>query len=94
MMLKIKVQLNYKRGGTCRNCGCCDHFVRKIQCVGIGGRDLGSQPRCRIIGLQSGRMYMINEKNICDRFDNEQGLRRLLGNRAYDQLKEMSHEAA
>ena len=94
MMLKIKEQLNYRRGGTSRNCGGCDHFVRNHQCLGIGGEDLGKQPRCAKIGLKPGRFYQINENSLCDAYCNEEGLRRLLGEKAFVKLKETRHAAA
>lgn len=93
-MLKIKSKLNYRRGGQSKSCGGCDHFRREHPIVGIGGENLGCQPRCKVIGLQPGRMYRVAQNYVCDRFTNEQGLRRLLGERAYAQFVEKNHEAA
>ena len=95
-MLKIKMQLNYRRGGTSRNCGQCDHFVKNHPCIGLGDIDLGLQPRCKVIGLEPGRMYRISKNSICDKYVNKRRLRELLGDRAYKQFIERggSHETA
>ncbi|KJR98768.1 MAG: hypothetical protein VR65_19900 [Desulfobulbaceae bacterium BRH_c16a] len=76
-MLKIKEQLHYKRGYTDRCCSDCNHYVESFKLTGINGEDLGHGPRCGIIGLKPGRMYRINPKNICDKFDNSKLLTRL-----------------
>ena len=76
-MLKIKEQLNYRRGYTHASCSECNHYVENFKRTSFNGADLGEEPRCRIIGLQLGRMYRINPKNICDRFDNSELLTRL-----------------
>lgn len=95
-MLKIKQEVNYRRGGISRSCSGCDHFVKKHACIGIGGATLGSRPRCTVIGLKPGRVYEVSPMGLCDKYDNEQGLRRLLGERAYKQYIERSadHETA
>ena len=67
-MLRIKQENNYRRGGKDRNCGLCHHYMKEFQVIGIGGDDLGREPRCRIIGLRMGRQYRISEKNRCDSF--------------------------
>lgn len=77
--LKIKNELNYKRGGTSRYCGGCDHFVSDFQVHGCD-RDctpLRVEPRCKIIGLENGRGYRIHPANVCDRYDNTERIRRL-----------------
>ena len=76
--LKIKETLHYRRGYTHASCGECDYFVARHPCQGIGGVDLGEQPRCRIIGLNPGRGYTIHPKNICNKYDNREGLKRLI----------------
>jgi len=55
--LKKKVELNYRRGGTSRYCGHCNHFVSELS-------------RCRLIGLDGGRMYQVSPQGLCDRWDN------------------------
>lgn len=77
--LKIKNELNYKRGRTWANCGQCDHFVPKFQVHGCDKErtPLRVEPRCKIIGLENGRSYRIHPANICDRYDNTEGLKKL-----------------
>lgn len=72
--LKIKEQLNYRRGYTHASCDGCDHYVSNFRLTGIGGVDLGIGCRCKVIGLNPGRSYTIHPKNICDRFDNRETL--------------------
>lgn len=95
-MLKIKQFVNYRRGSISRNCGGCDHYTSKFQVMSCNGNPLQIEPRCKVIGLENGRMYRVSDKHVCDRFDNEQGLRRLLGDRAYKQFIEKggNHETA
>lgn len=78
-MLKRKAKLNYRRGYTHSNCGCCDHFQPQCQLQGIGDVELPPGPRCKIVGLEPGRMYQVSRKNICDRFDNTLTLKRIKG---------------
>jgi hypothetical protein len=76
--LKIKDDLHYKRGPTWANCGQCDHLVRHFDVVvsdGHGAR-VTTEPRCKIIGLKPGRQYRIHPANICDRYDNTEGLKK------------------
>jgi hypothetical protein len=79
--LKIKNELNYKKGRTWKNCGQCDHFVQNFDLVGHDsyGAQVTTEPRCKIIGLKPGRQYRIHPANICDRYDNAEGLKRLKG---------------
>jgi len=91
-MLKIKEQLNYKRGGQSRNCSFCDFFIRKHPCKGLGGEDLGEQCRCEKIGLNAGRMYRVTPKHVCDAYSQERWMTRLMGDRA--KPKGARHEAA
>lgn len=78
-MLKIKSKLNYRRGYTHKSCGDCDHFRPQQPLTGIGGAALGHEPRCAVIGLESGRMYRVNRNSICDRYDNTISLQRVKG---------------
>ncbi len=78
-MLKKKQEVNYRRGRTWASCSGCDHFVREFSVVGIGGAVLGVEPRCRVIGLEPGRMYRINPNHWCDRYDNTMTLARIKG---------------
>ena len=68
--LKRKRELNYRRGNKSRNCSICSNFVT-MQVKGIGGEDLGEQSRCRIVGLQAGRMYRILPASVCDSFSGD-----------------------
>ena len=65
-MLKRKQQLNYRRCQTWRSCDDCVSFVENFKIVGIGGQDLGESPRCKVIGLEPGRMYRVSKNNLCD----------------------------
>lgn len=81
-MLKIKEQLHYRRGYTHANCNDCDHFVEQFRLTGIGGADLGAEPRCHVIGLKPGRMFRVNPKSICDKYDNTMHLAFIKGERS------------
>jgi len=74
----LKKIRNYRHGYASRYCGICDEFTT-VRITGLGGADLGKQPRCRILGLDAGKAYQINPKNICDAYDGSQGLKRLKG---------------
>lgn len=78
-MLKLKRELNYRRGYTWKNCGGCDHFVGQHMVKTCNGKPLREEPRCRVIGLENGRMYRVNKNSVCDRYDNTKGLSRLKG---------------
>lgn len=71
--LKIKNELNYRRGYTSRSCRYCNHIQRsyrdKDECL----------YRCELIGLQGGRLFDINPNHICDRYDNSRYLTMLEG---------------
>ena len=67
-MLKIKKQLNYRRGTKAEKCLFCEYFRPEQPLTGINGADMGKQPRCTVIGLKAGRMYAVNKQNRCDRF--------------------------
>lgn len=66
--LRIKKVNNYGHGSSFKNCGMCVNFT-EIQITGIGGKDLGEQPRCKFFGLGAGRMYRINPEYICDAYE-------------------------
>jgi len=74
---KVKTELNYRKGPTWKNCGDCNHFIRKFQVCGIGGVHLRTEGRCKIIGLDSSVKYRIRPDHICDRHDNSEALNRL-----------------
>lgn len=76
--LKKKSELNYRRGYTWRHCSDCNHYVT-MAIKGINDEDLGTQPRCRIIGLKAGRMYRVHPASICDAFDGSESLARIKG---------------
>lgn len=72
--LKIKDELHYRPGSTSRHCSDCNH------CVCYQDADGSKREyRCRIIGLEPGRLYRINPKYICDKYDNSVMLKRLRG---------------
>ena len=77
--LKIKDELNYKKGLTWANCGQCDHFVPNFDVVVNDdyGATVQVEPRCKIIGLENGRGYRIHPANICDRYDNTETIKKL-----------------
>ena len=85
-MLKIKTELNYRRGGTARNCGGCDHFVNEFQVMSCNGNPLNVEPRCKVIGPGNSRKYRINQKNVCDRHTNKERLKRLLGEKNFQEI--------
>lgn len=72
--LKIKNELNYRRGYTGRSCIHCNHCVARQAADGSY-----KEYRCRIIGLNAGRLYRINPNSICDKHDNSRYLARLRG---------------
>jgi hypothetical protein len=68
-MLKIKRQLDYRRGVKGMNCGTCVHFVPDFQVHSCEGRPLKIDQRCSVIGLQNGRMYRVAATAVCSRYD-------------------------
>lgn len=70
--LKMKSELNYRTGYTSRSCSDCNYFESR-GCL----KDRVQSARCEIMGLRDGRLYRINPKNICDRFNNSVYLERL-----------------
>lgn len=77
--LRKKITLHYRRGSAAHHCSECDYYVPDWQCNGIGGVDLGQQPRCKVMGLKPGRAYRIHPANICDAHDNSRIMERLRG---------------
>lgn len=71
--LKIKSDLNYRRGYTSRSCRYCNHRVL------YKSETEGDVYRCELIGVKPGRLYNINQANICDKYDNSRYLNRLKG---------------
>lgn len=69
MMLKIKRELDYRPGTKGMTCADCKWFVPEHPCKGIGGVDLGPQPRCIRIGLEPGRSYRISPKYVCNKWN-------------------------
>ncbi len=58
--LKAKAERRYRRGHTWRECSDCRHFVPDWAATGEG--------RCRVMGLEPGRLYRILPHYICDDF--------------------------
>lgn len=75
--LSIKTKLNYRRGGERNHCGGCDHYVPNYVVMGIGGKALKTDSRCRVIGLENSHSYRVDYHAVCDRYDNTLKLRRL-----------------
>ena len=73
--LKIKTELNYRRGYTSRSCNDCNHIVAFRHASDGPVREF----RCQIMGVNPGRLYRINPANICDAHDNSRYLKRLKG---------------
>lgn len=75
--LKIKDDLNYRKGSTAHYCSHCNNYT-EVEIFGCGGNPLGKQPRCKLIGVdKNSRRYRINPNHICDRYDNSEHLNRL-----------------
>lgn len=77
--LKIKVELNYRRGYSHAHCSDCNHYISEFTVKSCNGNPLGNEPRCRVIGLNHSKRYRVHPNNICDRFDNSVKLRRIRG---------------
>ena len=72
--LKIKNDLNYRKGPTTGGCSNCNHSYEKI-IQGIGQESLNRDEwRCRVIGDSESRRYRIHPDFICDRFENSRML--------------------
>lgn len=59
--LKAKVERNYRRGLTWQDCSGCKHFVQRFD-------NRSGDGRCKLIGLKSGRQYLILPHYLCDDF--------------------------
>jgi hypothetical protein len=70
--LKVKVELNYRKGPTRGGCDHCNH-LRKLE------TEKGPEFRCTEIGLSLSRRYRIRVGMICDREDNSKYMARLKG---------------
>jgi hypothetical protein len=78
--LRMKTELNYRRGSTAHYCSQCNFYVSKFDVKLLDGTSSGIvQPRCRVIGLRNSRRYRINPDGICDKYDNSKYMSRLLG---------------
>ena len=66
--LQIKDDLNYRRGYTWKACSYCDHYVGSVEIAIEGALRIG-EPRCKIIGLNPGRLYRINRAYVCDKYE-------------------------
>ena len=87
-MLQKKKELNYRRGNTMFHCGGCDHWVRDARWLWVdpvlktmaelSGKE---EPRCKLVGLEPGRAYRVNEHAICDESTNRDRLVSLMGDR-------------
>lgn len=80
MQLKKKKELNYRRGTVNVCCSKCDNFIKAQRITGIGGRDLGTEPRCSVIGTGSSRRYRVHPASVCNEFDDTMYAARLMGN--------------
>lgn len=66
--LKIKDDLNYRRGYTWKQCSYCDYYASGFGIVSANHAETINEPRCKIIGLKPGRQYRINPGNVCDKY--------------------------
>ena len=66
--LKIKTELNYRRGTGGFHCKGCGHFVPDFEVMGLHGLPRGiTDSRCRIIGLENSILYRVDWNGLCDR---------------------------
>lgn len=65
--LKIKNDLNYRKGYTWKACGYCDYYINSFE-IARNNECIIAEPRCKIIGLNPGRLYRINPGNVCDKY--------------------------
>ena len=77
--LKIKRELNYRRGYQHAHCSDCNYYFSQFEVRSCNGNPLGKEPRCRKIGLENSRRYRVHPNNICDKFDNSISLSRIRG---------------
>jgi len=79
-MLRAKKERNYRKGSTWRSCSDCDHYVGDFEVRACtSGNVLKIEGRCRLIGLQHGRMYRILPHYICDAFNGTERLKKVKG---------------
>lgn len=66
--LKMKEELNYRKGSTneSRNCGYCIHF-RTMNSRRINGQTIGTVPRCWILGRELSKRYEVRRDYTCDK---------------------------
>lgn len=67
-MIKAKVAVNYRKGTKGERCLYCTNFVHDFFCIGINNEVLGTQSRCKVIGLNPGRFYRVSSGHRCDEF--------------------------
>ena len=67
-MLKAKVAVKYRKGTKRERCLYCTNYVPEFECIGINNEVLGTQPRCKVIGLKPGRFYRVSSDHRCDEF--------------------------
>lgn len=74
--LKIKDDLNYRKGGTGAHCSQCNNYT--VVEIFSNGTDHSREPRCMLMGIwERSKQYRINPNFICDRYDNSEHLNRL-----------------
>ena len=79
MGLKKKKEQNYRQGTVNVCCAKCDNFVKDFEARGIGGRRLGAQPRCTVMGLENSRRYLVHPDSVCNGFDDTMYAARIMG---------------
>lgn len=57
--LKKKKELHYRRGTTWQKCAHCRNYKELS----------AAEPRCKVIGLEGGRLFRISERYVCDAFE-------------------------
>jgi len=66
--LKIKTELNYRKGSTneSENCRYCVNFIPEFPICGTDGMILRVESRCRVFGKKEGRSYRVRPDYRCD----------------------------
>lgn len=73
-MTKTKQALNYRRaiiaaeGSRFRRCKFCRH-KQLIEIRGIEGHPMGHGHRCKPIGLEMSRRYVVQDDHVCDQWE-------------------------
>jgi hypothetical protein len=78
--LKKKIELHFKRQRAHSEtiCCTCNSYVAEFPRTGLGDTGLLSiEPRCKIMGLKSGRAYRVQPYHGCDAHDNSEYLARI-----------------